>query len=195
MIPLLALLGAGTFIALAAIHVYWAVTGRGAPARGVPSHADGSPVFVPRKTATLTAALLLLTAAFVLIERGGWAPGVLPRPWRVVGTVGLSAVLLLRGVGDFSIRGALQARAPDSLRPDGYLAVHSTGPDPGRAGGPAGRPGQLTLYPVDRARASISSSSTAGGTPSGRRLAAPLAFQRTADLTDAPDLRPASLSG
>jgi hypothetical protein len=100
-ISFVALIGAVVFLALAGIHIFWAFLGQGTPTGGVPFRADGSPVFVPSRAATLAVAVLLLAAALVLLERGGWGPGVLPRAWRGAAAGALSTILLLRGIGDF----------------------------------------------------------------------------------------------
>ena len=58
-------------------------------------------MFQPGVTACLGVALLLLVAAFLLIEQAGEGPGWLPQLWRAVGTAGVAIVLVLRRIGDF----------------------------------------------------------------------------------------------
>jgi hypothetical protein len=100
-ISCVALSGALVFLGLAGIHIFWAFLGPRAPTGGVPFRADGSPVFVPSRPATLAVAALLLAAALILLERGGWGPGMLPRAWRGAAAAALSIILLLRGIRDF----------------------------------------------------------------------------------------------
>jgi hypothetical protein len=101
MVAFLALSGATILAALAALHLYWAFGSRGVFPAVVPTRPDGEPLFVPGPFASLAVALMLFAAAFLLVERGGWGPGVLPRPWRIAGTACVAAALLLRGIGDF----------------------------------------------------------------------------------------------
>ena len=91
------------FAALAALHIVWAARGtRDVDESGaVPTRADGTPLFRPRRASTLAVAIALLVAALVVLGRSD--------AWRLAGpdwiyragawTVG--AVLLLRTVGDF----------------------------------------------------------------------------------------------
>lgn len=101
MLATLAFVGAAVLTVIAAIHVYWAFGPRGIFPAALPTGPDGSPVLQPGVTASLGVALLLLLAAFLLIEQAGEGPGWLPPLWRVVGTAGVAIVLVLRGIGDF----------------------------------------------------------------------------------------------
>lgn len=105
MVSFIAVPAASVLLAISLLHLYWAVKKQGAPGIGVPSHADGSPVFVPSRTATVAVSLLLALAAFLLLERSGLGPGLLPPAWRALGTGGLALVLLIRGIGDFRFVG------------------------------------------------------------------------------------------
>ena len=101
MIPILAITGAAILTGIAAAHVLWAFGNRIRPSVVIPTRPDGSAVLAPGRGITLVVALLLLTAAFLLIERGGVGPGLLAKPWRAIGTGGVAVVMFLRGIGDF----------------------------------------------------------------------------------------------
>jgi hypothetical protein len=86
---------------LGLLHVAWAFGGRPRSAAVIPTQANGTPVVALGRGITLLIALGLFLSAFLLLERGGVGPGLLPRPWPAIGTAGVAAVLLLRGIGDF----------------------------------------------------------------------------------------------
>lgn len=108
MIHYLALIGALVFAALAGVHVYWAFGARGVVPAAVPTRADGTPVLSPGPLAGLVVAALLLLAAFLVAEQGGWWPATLPGFWRTTGTAGVAAVMALRGIGDFRYVGVFK---------------------------------------------------------------------------------------
>ncbi len=101
MIPILAIAGAAILTVIAVAHVIWAFGNRIGPSVIIPTRPDGSAVLAPGRGITLGVALLLFTAAFLLIERGGLGPGLVARPWRALGAGGVAVVLFLRGIGDF----------------------------------------------------------------------------------------------
>jgi hypothetical protein len=101
MLTYLAFVVAAVLTVIAALHIYWAFGPRSTLPAALPTRPDGSLVFQPGVTACLGVALLLLLAAFLLIEQAGAGPGWLPQPWRAVGTAGVAIVLVLRGIGDF----------------------------------------------------------------------------------------------
>lgn len=101
MIAFLGLAGCLILALLAGLHVSWAVSARGVHADAIPTRPDGTPVLNPGPIASLGVAVLLLAAAFLVMERAGWGPGLLARPWRLVGTTAVALALLLRGIGDF----------------------------------------------------------------------------------------------
>jgi hypothetical protein len=101
MIHYLGLIGALIFASLAGVHIYWAFASRGVFPAAVPTRTDGTPVLTPGPIAGLVVAALLLCAAFLMGEQGGWWPPVLPGFWRTLGTAGVAAVMALRGIGDF----------------------------------------------------------------------------------------------
>jgi hypothetical protein len=100
-----ALVLAGVFISIAALHISWALaSGRTSSSRigvVVPTRLDGTPLFRPGRTATLGVALLLIIAGLLVLQQGG----ILTLPGRAVayrlGIWLLGAVLVLRTVGDF----------------------------------------------------------------------------------------------
>jgi hypothetical protein len=89
------------FGALAALHVYWAAGGVIGDSDAVPSRTDGTPLFRPGRIATLAVAVALSMAAAIVLGRGG----VLGPDNRFIlyraGAWVVSAVLLLRTIGDF----------------------------------------------------------------------------------------------
>lgn len=99
MITTPAVLLCALFVALAAIHVYWAFGGGRSLGNVVPTK-DGAPVFVPGKAATLLVAVALLAAAVVSAWRAGAlniGPVWIPR----VGIWVIAVVFSVRAVGDF----------------------------------------------------------------------------------------------
>jgi hypothetical protein len=102
-----ALVLAAAFVALAALHVYWALAGGAGPAT-VPTRPDGVPLFRPGRGATLAVAGALLGAALVVMGRGGVAALPVPPGLYRAGTWGLGAVLGLRAVGDFGYVGVFK---------------------------------------------------------------------------------------
>ena len=88
------------FLALAAIHFYWAVGGRMALAGAVPSNGD-EPLFTPGPVASALVGCALVAAASIAALRGEWllaeTPDWLPR----VGTWMVALVFAGRAIGDF----------------------------------------------------------------------------------------------
>jgi hypothetical protein len=98
-IPVPALILFCLFLALAGLHVVWALTGKTFPCAVIPTE-NGVPVFHPEKTATLAVAALLATAAGVTVWRGAWPDAGatwVPR----AGIVVIALVFAARAVGDF----------------------------------------------------------------------------------------------
>ena len=100
-----ALVLAGVFILIAALHIWWALASDRAKSSRigvvVPTRLDGTPLFRPGRTATLGVVLFLLTASLLVLQQGG----ILTLPGRAVtyrlGSWLLAVVLVLRTVGDF----------------------------------------------------------------------------------------------
>ncbi len=91
-------------LALCALHVFWAVGGRGGSGVTVPE-VGGRPAFVPSKVATLAVGAALLIAALIVLGRLGFWGTALPRGPFVVGTWALVGIFLARSVGDFRLFG------------------------------------------------------------------------------------------
>jgi len=90
----------GVFIALALVHVYWALGGRVGRSAAVPE-ANGRPAFVPGRAATLGVAGALLAAALVVALAAGLTGGPPVAPLARILTAVLGAILLARAIGDF----------------------------------------------------------------------------------------------
>jgi len=120
MLPAPAIVLCIVFLALAAMHVYWAIAGR-AGLDGVVPTRDGKPFFQPGKTATLLVAAALLAAALVAVWRGAYlhlGPGWVPR----AGIWVLVAVFALRAIGDFRYVGIFKrVRGTRFARNDTWL--------------------------------------------------------------------------
>jgi len=90
---------------LSALHVYWALGGRGSFAAAIPE-VSGRPALTPSPLATLGVALALLLAALIVATRAGlWNAPPLPAPLVRWGTWTLAAVFLARAIGDFRLFG------------------------------------------------------------------------------------------
>ena len=122
MIALLAGVLTIAFWLLSLVHIGWALGLRGGQAQAVPERPDGQPVFRPGPFATLAVAGLLLLAALLVTQRAGlgreWIPAGLVAP----GCWGVSAVLVLRAIGEFRyigffkrVRGTAFARMDSRL--------------------------------------------------------------------------------
>jgi hypothetical protein len=95
-----ALAVSGVFVVLAAWHVFMALAPAAGRSGAVPS-AEGRPLFVPSRRATLAvAAGLLLFALLVAATAGLLDPG-LPRRWLGWLCYALAAGLLGRAIGEF----------------------------------------------------------------------------------------------
>ena len=97
------------FLALATLHVYWAFGGRWGAGIAVPE-VDGRPLFRPSRVATLSVALLLVTAATIVGVRSNAISGhgaILSLAH--LGAWTLSAVFALRAVGNFGTFGFLKS--------------------------------------------------------------------------------------
>ena len=104
MIPL-ALSLAAILLVLAALHIYWAAGGRVGATAAIPEVA-GKPAFTPGSNITLLVALALTLSALIVLGRARlWTPAGIPQSMFIAGTWGLTAVFLLRAVGDFRLVG------------------------------------------------------------------------------------------
>ena len=96
-------------VALAAIHVYWAVTGS-TSGRGVIPEVDGKPLFTPSRSATVLVAAALLVAAFIAASRGQLVAPAARGSLVHWAAVFAGVVFLLRAVGEFTYVGFFKRR-------------------------------------------------------------------------------------
>ncbi len=109
---LIAAVVAFTLTGIAALHIYWAAGGRWGASAAVPE-VGGVSAFKPGRAATSTVALLLLTAATLLLWRAGFfSVGAIPSWVPRVGCCGVSGVFALRAVGDFRLFGLFRRPSP-----------------------------------------------------------------------------------
>lgn len=100
MLNIIALCLTLVLLGLAAVHVYWAVRGVGTTA-GVPSRADGTPLFRPGRISTLGVAVALGTAAFLVAGHAELVEVALSPVLLRVGVWGVAAAFAARTVGEF----------------------------------------------------------------------------------------------
>ena len=100
MLIVLAVSLAAVLIALAAIHVLWAVRGA-TGGSAVPSRTDGTPIFRPTRLASLSVAAALLVAAYLVLARAGMIVSPVPANLIRIGTWMVAAAFALRTVGEF----------------------------------------------------------------------------------------------
>jgi hypothetical protein len=97
------LLAAAILGAIGALHVYWAAGGKSGGV-AIPER-NGVPTFTPSKAGTLGVALLLFTAAALVLGRLGLWGVALPSWMFRVGVWGVLVVFVARAVGDFRLVG------------------------------------------------------------------------------------------
>lgn len=103
------------FVALAALHVFWAAGGRAGGAAAIPRHA-GRALLTPSPLATLAVAGALVAAALVTAAAAGWlGRGTALRVGRPL-AYGLALVFALRAVGDFRYVGFFKSLGDDPFR-------------------------------------------------------------------------------
>ena len=108
-------------LSLAAVHVYWAVRGVGTTA-GIPSRADGTPVFRPGRVATFAVALALGLAATLVAGRAQFLDVGLPPLLLRVGTWVVAVAFAARTVGEFRYVGLFKrVRGTPFARWDSWL--------------------------------------------------------------------------
>jgi hypothetical protein len=112
---------AGIYALLSALHVFWALGGRWGGTAVVPE-VGGAPTFVPGTLVTVAVAGALAAAAYVVTARAGIAPKLVA-PWMIrVASVVLGAVFVLRAVGDFRVVGFFKTVTGTAFaRWDSYL--------------------------------------------------------------------------
>lgn len=91
-------------VCLAALHAYWAMGGSWGAAATIPTM-NGQRTMQPGATATWTVAALLLAAALVICGRAGMLAAGRPAWVFHSGAWVITAVFLLRAVGNFSTFG------------------------------------------------------------------------------------------
>jgi uncharacterized protein DUF3995 len=103
MVLLVGMAVAAVFAALAGLHLYWAAGGGWGSSVAVPEVA-AQPAFRPGPLACIGVALLLASAAALVVATAGHRPivtGWLPP----LGTAVVALVMLLRAIGDFRLVG------------------------------------------------------------------------------------------
>jgi len=103
------------FVALSALHVFWAAGGRAGGGAAIPRQ-RGEALFTPSPLATLAVAAALVAAALVTAAAAGWLGRGMPvrigRPLAYV----LALVFALRAVGDFRYVGFFKSLGDDPFR-------------------------------------------------------------------------------
>src|SRR5207253_5847018 len=92
------------FVALSAIHVYWALGGGMGKTAAVPE-LDSRPAFVPSARSTLAVAVGLASCAVLVAAGAGLVVSSSPAAWVTWLSFVLALVLVARGVGDFRLVG------------------------------------------------------------------------------------------
>jgi len=101
---LIALVVVIAFVALSAIHVYWALGGGMGKAAAVPE-LNSRPAFVPLARSTLTVAVALALCAVLVAASAGLVLSRSPAAWVTWLSFVLALVLIARAVGDFRLVG------------------------------------------------------------------------------------------
>ncbi|CAN5510505.1 DUF3995 domain-containing protein [soil metagenome] len=103
--PILILINTGIFLFLSLLHFHWAFGGRWSWGAAVPSKPDGKLLFNPGMTSSLVVAFGLLLFAFIMLGNSGLWDGVVARRYFQYGGWVISAIFLLRAIGDFRFIG------------------------------------------------------------------------------------------
>ena len=101
---LIALVVVIAFVALSAIHVYWALGGGMGQAAAVPE-LNSRPAFVPSARSTLAVAVGLASCAVLVAASAGLVVSSSPAAWVTWLSFVLALVLIARAVGDFRLVG------------------------------------------------------------------------------------------
>ena len=101
---LIALVVVIAFVALSAIHVYWALGGGMGKAAAVPE-LNSRPAFVPSARSTLAVAVGLASCAVLVAASAGLVVSSSPAAWVTWLSFVLALVLIARAVGDFRLVG------------------------------------------------------------------------------------------
>jgi hypothetical protein len=109
MIAILSWAVAIVLLILSGVHWYWLGGGRGGLEAAIPSTGEGS-LFRPSQLATAAVAILLLLAAWFVLELGGRTSLLLPDVMTRYGGWLIAAVFILRAIGDFNWLGFFKRR-------------------------------------------------------------------------------------
>lgn len=93
------------FLFLSSVHFYWAFGGKWGTEGVYPSKADGSPMRPPSIAATLIVAIGLLSFAVFYLIKAGYISVQLPLWLNKNGLWILTALFILRAIGDFNYLG------------------------------------------------------------------------------------------
>jgi hypothetical protein len=104
MVKTLGILLVVIFAAIALLHFYWAVGGVSPGVTAIPS-VEGKQAFMPSAFATVMVALAFVMAILVVLGQIGFLGGFVPHWIFRIGTFGISAVFLLRAIGEFKLVG------------------------------------------------------------------------------------------
>jgi len=104
MIDLIALIVTGVFVALSAVHVYWALGGPTGKVAAVPE-LDNRPAFLPSAPSTFAVAVALALCAVLVAASAGLIVSKIPALWVTWLAYLLASALIARAVGDFRLVG------------------------------------------------------------------------------------------
>jgi hypothetical protein len=104
MIKTLGILLAVIFAAIALLHIYWALGGSTSTISAVPT-VEGRQAFTPSTFGTLMVAAAFVLAIIVIVGQIGFLGQLLPHWIFRIGTFGISALFLLRAIGEFKLVG------------------------------------------------------------------------------------------
>jgi Protein of unknown function (DUF3995) len=106
MLYVLSIINAVIFVAIAALHIYWAFGGRKWADAVLPEMPHSAKkLFVPGKVATLAVAACLLFFAFIALGAFSLFGSFLSNNFFVYGNAAVGTIFLLRAIGDFKYAG------------------------------------------------------------------------------------------
>jgi hypothetical protein len=112
------ILGAGLiaiFVALSALHVFWAAGGRAGSVVAIPRR-GGEALFTPSPLGTLAVAVALAAAAVTVAAARGWFGAGGPTLAGRVLTAVLAVIFLLRAIGEFRYIGFFKSMGEEPFR-------------------------------------------------------------------------------
>jgi TolB protein len=111
----------GVFMALGLLHVYWALGGGRGKLSAVPE-ISGRPAFRPSASATISVAVALFAAAFIVAASAGWVHIPISKRVLSVPMFGMAFVFFARAVGEFRLIGFFKrVRGTAFARRDSFL--------------------------------------------------------------------------